>query len=405
MYHPTVIQCNLEKLEPLLGFKLVRYSAVQSAEYSEPLLTLRRDDGSLKRQLSREENEFIRNERIMCKWDYFYWRERYFQAELDGVEGGGIGRMRIWESQRILLDLIAKCQLEQDDAFQRGEPVDGILITDHKARQVGHTQEVRALNMHRSTLWNNSRGAAISVDADKIHELYRRDKLILQYLPWFLKTKLDYDEKDGHIQMAGTGSWINYMQESMKSSLGQGIQHDIAHLTEVSEWQFPHTIDSDFLPSLPQSPMTLCIAESRANGRGNYWHRFTESVRCGRQLRWRYCFVPWYAEPKKYRRMPLPNWVPSEVSLLHAKKVYAVSPEFIGKNVTLSKEQLYWWESTRAEHMEKGELNYFLASYCSNPEESFQHVATSAFDAELLERLRNKASWGRAYEAQIGAAA
>lgn len=391
MYSPAVIEKNVATVEKRLDLKLIRYDFARCEEMQEHLVSLMGTE-KLKRALTKEESAFIVNEQVLSQLDFSYWAERYATIEYDGVVGGGIGKMRFGHSQQILLDLIAKIQIEQYERHQAGEVVDGILIADHKARQVWHTALARALQMHRATLMPHSRCIGASVDDQKIQILYERDLLCYEHLPWYLKPGLIFNEKNEHLSFS-VGSKITYLISTMKSSFGQGSQFDFGHLTEVSEWLVPTIIELDFFPTLPQSPNTLCILESRANGRGNWWHRFTEDVRHGKKQRWRYSFIPWYSEPKKYRRTPPVGWQPSEVAYLHAKKVKETSAEWIGKSILIPKEQLYWWETTREEYRVAGRLNFFLSNYCATPEESFQHAGDSAFDSELLDKIRTRAKW------------
>ena len=392
MYSQRVIARSIERFAEK-GIQLTRHDVGRCDEMTEALKTAFDDGGKPIRSLNSEEKQFIINESLLTQIDYHYWKARYAIIELDGVEGGGIGHPKPWKSQEILLDIIAKLQEQQTEAFERGEPVDGILIADHKARQVGHTEEARMLMCHRNTRFENQRCAAISVDEEKVGELYRRDKGLYDNLPVWLKPGLKFDVKNGHLEWS-TGSRVEYFQSNKQSSLGQGKQFDFGHATELSEYIYPDRMDIDFFPTLPQNPNTLCILESRANGRGNWWHHFSEKVRKGRKERWTYCFVPWYAEPKKYRRQPPAMWQPSEVALLHAKRVYETSPEFLGKTAVLSPEQLYWWESTRKEYAEDGKLNLFLTNYCETPESSFQHTNVAAFSPENLEWMRLTADAG-----------
>lgn len=399
MYHPSVIQRNVEKIEAATGFNLVRHTYAHSEEWTANV----RDawdlsKNALNRPLTEEETSFITNERLMCQWDYRYWCERYNIIEIDGVLGGGIGPLRIGESQEPLLKKIAKAELEETEKIRRGETADGILIADHKARQVWHTALCRSISMHRATLHPNSKCLAGSVDDDKIQELYERDMRCYENLPWFLRPELEFNEKNEHLSFK-IGSKIQYMISSKKSSYGQGIQYGGAsHVTELSEFENPARLEVDFFPTIPQSPTALLVLESRANGRDNWWRFFTESVRKGNKPRWRYNFTPWYAETRKYRRTPPDGWKPSDVAMLHAKKVYETSAEFVGKSIYLPKEQLYWWETQRAEYIDSGTLNFFLTNFCATPEESFQHAGESAFDAELLDELRLKARNARPYE-------
>lgn len=407
MYSQRVTDANLDKIQALYGFKVGRIEVGRVAEIAEHLAQLMKADGQLKRPLTKEETGFIRNERIVCQQDFLYWAERYATIQRDGVEGGGIGKLKLWETQQILHNKIAECEEKGVDALANGATADGILIVDHKDRQVGHTMYSRVACMHRITMWPHTRGMAASVDDDKVLELYDRDKLILDNLPWYLKPKgwpdnCGFNVKGEHIYLEALNSRLLYQQGKQQSGLGQGRQFDISHITEVASLPYPAMLEHDFFPTLPQNPYTLCILESTAQGRRNYWHDFTERVRQGRTARWVYVFVPYYAEKKKYRRTPPEGWTPSELTLLHAKKVYETSREFVGKDTLLSKDTLYWYESTRREYQDAGKLNLFLTNYAATPEESFQHTNLSAFSTEVIEKLRLNTRPGNPYEVRVG---
>jgi hypothetical protein len=396
VYSRRIVEQNLERIERKTGLKLKHHERDYCRERTEELQPLWTGSDT-SRALSRDEAAFIANEQILCALDFRYFFERYYTLEIDGVLGGGIGQMPLGEAQIILLDRIAKAQEEEYDKAARGETVDGVLIVDHKARQIWHTALCRAFAMHRAITMPHSRCHAGSVDDDKIDILYRRDSLAHEMLPWFLKPKITTVDKSQNVEYS-TGSRIIYMANNKKSSFGQGDQFDLAHETECSEWPYFASITVDLLPALPQNKNTLAVLESRANGRNNAWHEFTEDVRHGRKRRWRYSFIPWYAEPQKYRRTPPLDWVPSDAAVLHAKKVHETSPEFVGKAVYLPREQLFWWETTREEYVVDRRLNYFLTNYCATPEESFQHSGNSAFDVELLDELRSRGKEGDNYE-------
>src|SRR5207247_1179748 len=85
------------------------------------------------------------------------------------------------------------------------------------------------------------------------------------------------------------------------------------------------------------------------------------------------------------------DWTPSLIAVKHAAKVLEDSPRWMGKSVTLAKNQLYWWECKRAEYIESNILNKFLAEYCSCPEEAFQHTTESVFSSEVLHELMQNA--------------
>jgi len=259
----------------------------------------------------------------------------------------------------------------------------------------------RLIVMHRITTQPQRRALAASVDDDKIQEMYDRDKLVYDNLPFYLKPDLLYDEKRAHIHFNALNSRVLYQTASQKSGVGTGRQIDLHHLTELSTWSNPGALEVDFFPAIPRSIHTFGWEESTPYGRGNWWHTWSENVRKGRVDRWRYKFIPWYSELSKYRALPPEAWKPTELSLLHAQKIHDTSASHIGRTLMLPRENLYWWEITRQAYKDSGKLNFFYTSYSATPEESFQHATVSAFAADFLEDLRLRVKPGLPYEIVI----
>lgn len=277
--------------------------------------------------------------------------------------------------------------------------IEGLLFYWHKARQMYATAMTRALLMHRFAFHENFRMLGCSVDDDKIMELYDRDKLIWDHLPFYLKPKAvrekDYDVKAEHFYTSALNNRILYQTSTQKSGVGQGRQFDGHHLTECAFFANP-TFDIDFVlnPAIPKSPWTIGIRESTANFRGDWWNETTENARKGMDPRWKYIFMPWYMLETKYASLAPDSWFPAEVTIRHSEVVRNTSPEWAGgKTVRLTREQMYWYELNRADYQRKGILNRFLANYCATPDESFQHLEASAFPPELLEQLRLNAEY------------
>lgn len=391
MYSPSIIQRHIELAEQSLKLNLTRYDIGRVQEIAQHLTKLHSQPKP--KPLTDEMRQFIRNEQILCKLDFHYWQSRYAYLIKDGVEGGGLGLLQDWESQIVIDHLIAKLEEECWDKQARGEPVDGILIVLNKARQLGATAKSRSIIMHRLTLWDHMRGFSASVDEDKILELYDRDKRIWDNLPFYLQPSLDpkddsFDTKAQHIKFGKLDSSILYQHSKQQSGLGQGRQFEVSHITEAASFPYPRMLEHDYFPTIPQSPWAFCLAESTPQGRGNWWHTFSEKVRLGRMSRWRYLFVPVYIERKKYRRTPPSDWTPLTLTLERAKKVELTSPRVIGYTFICDKDHLYWWESTRKEYQEMGSLSIFLTNYADTPEESFQFSSGAAINPELLEKLR-----------------
>ena len=122
---------------------------------------------------------------------------------------------------------------------------------------------------------------------------------------------------------------------------------------------------------------------------GGYWHPFIMDEYGGKG-RWRVKFIPWYTLQFKYTRGAPLDWTPAAAAREHARKVEETSPEYLGRVVVLSRDQLYWWETTREEYRKKGNLAYFLTNYPATLEESFQTYNTSIFDYETVEYYRTQ---------------
>ena len=410
IYASRVIASNIAAYESKAGHKLIRIDNGKRDEWRAHLEARLAKAGGLPElnsTLSKEENMFIRNERVLGALDFRYWAH-YATIQRDG---GGICNFDApWQSTLILLAFIAQIQEEQHDAIARGEmtpyvmpeqtkpAVPGILILNNKSRQMASTTLGRLVTLHRTTTQPQRRALAASVDDDKVQEMYDRDKLCYDNLPFYLKPDLLYDEKRAHIHFDGLNSRILYQVGSQKSGVGTGRQVDIHHLTELSTWQNPDALKLDFFPAIPRSIHTFGWEESTPYGRGNFWHQWSENVRKGKDDRWRYKYIPWYAELSKYRSLPPEGWKPSQLALLHAQKVYDTSAEYVGHTVMLPRENLYWWESTRQTYKDDNKLNFFYTSYSATPEESFQHSTVSAFSADLLEELRMRTRAGQQYE-------
>jgi hypothetical protein len=260
------------------------------------------DSDSFARSTTQEEKLFIRNERVMSMISFAYW-SHYATIQRDG--GGICNFDHPWESTNILLRFIGGIEEEMHDHIARGEmtayaqadqtkpAVPGILVVNNKTRQMASTTLGRLITVHRVTTQSQRRALAASVDDDKIQEMYDRDKLIYDNLPFYLKPELLYDEKRAHIHINQLNSRILYQVSSQKSGIGVGRQVDIHHLTELSTWSNPQSLELDFFPTIPRSIHTFGWEESTPYGRGNFWHTWSERVRKGKVDRWRYKFIPW----------------------------------------------------------------------------------------------------------------
>lgn len=416
MYSPAIIERRLHAAKKA-GMLYRRLPRDESISISSKLERLRYDDrakllpdNALARPLTRQEEEFIESERLLCKCDFEYYMTRYHSLELDpGVtDESGIKAPKLLESQRRYLTLIGRREEQCNDEMRKYKFTEGILAYFHKVRQVTATATVRGLTLHRMLFWPGTRAFAASLDDDRKGELFKRDHLTLDNLPFWLKPSVYPDVKDTEIGFTPpTSSRISYQAENQQSGIGTGSQNDVSHLTEVALWQYPGRIRYSFVPSIPKALTTLHVQESTADGKGNYWHEVTEAARHHRRgyESWIYAFIPWYMNRFKYRSNPPDDWRMAEHTERHAELIERTSHEFFdGRTIRASREQMYWWESTRALHAQNGELATFLTNYPATPEQSFQSPSQGALPVELIEVMETEVRPGTAFDVEVAAA-
>lgn len=361
--------------------------------------------------LTERESAFIKNEQRLCRLDFRYWALRYGYIELDTSvsKSGGVGIIpEFWPSQERALSLIAKREEESYKELQTHGFTDGIMAVWHKTRQQFATATMRLITGHRMTLHKGTRAIAASLDDTKIGEIYKRDHIWLDNLPWFLKPALQFDVKNGGMTFEALKSTISYQQANQEAGVGTGQQFDIAHMTEVALWPDPWRLQFDFLPAIPKSVTTFVAYESTANGRGqyNFWHQFTESIRKREEgfERWVYVFTPHYANSNKNRLIAPEGWEPDAAAKEHAELIERTSPEFFdGKTIRIGKNQLFWWESEFRMAKKLGTLNIFLTNYPATPEQSFQHSSHSALPLETTDWMRTTSMLGMPYHLETNA--
>lgn len=401
MYSEFIIDKNVFAVKKS-GIKLKRYSVDDSIAIAGKLDKLWTPKGQA-RPFTHDEQAFITSETILCRLDFRYYAQRYGNIELDAMEGGGAAPIKFWAGQVRTLELMGMREEELYKEFEKHGFAGGILLLWHKCRQEGATALARLISSHRMLLYKNTRCFAASLDEAKVHELYNRDKVILDNLPQFLKPTIEFDVKNEHIALDGMKSRLLYQKANQQSGIGTGQQFDVSHGTEISLWPSAERLEFDFFPAIPQHPRVFVGLESTANGRNNFWHTFSESVRMRKDGygQWVYSFTPWYIEPRKYRRGAPDNWRAAQVTQEHSELIIRTSPDYIGRKHVPTRDQLYWWETEREMYRKNDSLHIFLTNYCATPEQSFQHSTRSALPIDTIEWMRTNAQMGMPYNPEI----
>ncbi len=403
MYSAAVVAARQQVLEQtfgslLPGGKLERIPVSQCHAMRDALQQIwDPEKGVARRPFSQEEQRFILNEQLLTKIDYAYAAERYIYIN---YEGQALKPMYpLWESQRLILGELAR---REEDRWRSGHP-DGLLANVLKGRQLGASTLSQSLLAHR-VLTHAQVRTLIASDVPQnsgSEGLFGMLELVVEKWPWWLKPKERFHTKDRHIMWANGSRVVVESGKSMKGGLqddggekgqlGRSKTYSAGHLSEISSWERPEQINNSLLPAIPRTPRTLLIRESTALGRNNYWHLEWKLAASGKDPRFFNIFIPWYAEQSKYW-LPYPtDWIPSDDTLQFAARAAQFGPTYMHRSVALTKEQLYWYELTKAAAVLRDELYKFLSEYPSEPEEAFQNSGRSIFTVATLDRLGQQA--------------
>ena len=403
MYSPQLVQIRVEQAEAALKGTLPHglgeYTVDQVQEFNHGFKDLFDKKGNKTRPLTPREAAFVTNERILGKISWRYFAERYWTVNLAGQTIGPL--FPLWESQQLILDQLAALEWER---YQSGYP-DGLIADVLKARQLGASTLVESFIGHRLTTHAHVNGLLASDVPDNSNFLYDMFERGVDYLPWYMLPTITERVKNDEM-VFGTGSRL--MMGASKSTrgaektdsgggrkgqLGRGKTVSIIHLSELATWVNPQQINTSLDPGIPVSPQTLWIKESTAQGRGphNWWYMDWQQAKSGRS-RTTAIFIPWYAERGKYR-LPYPaGWIPTDDTIKHARRIEETSSRWMrGKVYRPTKEQLFWYERTKADYTMRDMLEDFLQEYPADDEDAFQLSGRSVFKVLVRERVRTQA--------------
>lgn len=400
MYHPRVIAAKERALlrdnpeaRAIFPDGIPWYSVAESAQITAEITSLRTPKGDLKRPLDEAEQRFLGATRLRINFDFPYFAERFVWID---EEGHGIRPLfPLWESQRYVLQKIG--EIEYDHIL--GKHPDGILLNVLKARQLGVSTEAESISAHRVLTQAHTRALTGADVEEQAGYLFRMVNRLYEQLPWFLQPERLTFVKNremsfsnaSYLKTAWGKSTRGALQsvtggEGNKGSIGRGQTYSVVHISELATWDNPSQLDSALIPAIPMSPFTLVLFESTAEHAGDWWHHHWLAAKGG-DGRFANIFIPWYVEPGKYA-LPAPaSWTPSRLTLQHASKCELTSPQYIGRAVTLSRDQLYWYEKTRGYYTKKGELHKFLKEYPADDAECFRYAGRAIFSTEQLEQI------------------
>ena len=415
MYHPSVIQTNVDRVQSELAVRAQRARdpeleklELQYHSLSEVLSSrshfderLRKYDADLERdsktpplKFGLDERRWIRNERIMCRLDFMYWATRY--ARIRSRDG----QMILYSpnvSQRIVHTLRAENELARI----------AVAFIQLKARQLGVSTDTEMVVLHRAQFYSHVNAVVASSDPDKSTKMAGMMERAFDNQPFYLKPNIR--QVIGElIEFPLQHSFISIQHGAQFTGISRGDTPTIAHLSELADFKNAEDlVDASLMRAMHDSPWMYLVLEGTAQGRRNWWHKSWDHAKSnweGGRSRLRPVFLPWFVGTDLYptetwlRARPRPpDWKPEQYVIAHAERArnYVRSntllKRFLGADWAMPLDQMWFYEVERAEHLAKNELNKFLQEMPADDLEAFQSTAISVFDTDTISWYRDEA--------------
>lgn len=396
MYHPRIITAKIqEALKQSFILKPPEYHTRQEVERANRHLDLTReidDSGQVRiiRPFARDEIEWMRNERFLCRNDFHYFASRYCWIK---SADDRVIQFDPWVSQKIFLDVIAEMELEQI----------AIMIQELKARQLGISRVVSLLILHRTVFFPHVNAVIGSSTPAKTLKLLDMLEFPFDRLPFWMVPEVTARRRDGEggfLEFGRMDTGITLQHGSQMSGIARGSTPTICHLTELAEFDKPESIvDASLLRAMHDSVRTMLILEGTGEGY-NWWYRKWISAKEGwpqRRSRLRPNFLPWFTGTDLYptsawlRAHPIPSpYLPDPYVIEHARKAaeYVTSNELLNKHLgstwQMPVEQQWFYECEWGQAKSENRMNTFLQEMPASDQEAFQTSNYSVFEPEVL---------------------
>lgn len=407
MYDPQLtdraiqLASDVQIQDPLPGrrWALQRHTAAQRAQavaYFDAIVD--EETGRPTRPLTREEDQFIQNERRVCALDFWYFlgyvhiiddkkRDRIFTPNL-----GQSIIMALWgESER------------------KGH---AIMFQALKARQLGISTLSEIALLHRFLFISLTYAVIASADPFKTVEMSQMIAYAWEKLPWWLVPDDVKFLRGVPAEIPSINSKLKPQWGNQFHGVGRGQTPNVAHLSELSSWaDASDDVDSALLRAIHPTPDVFFALESTALGRDNWWFEAWQLNKveypAGRSLI-RPIFLPWFAgtdlypTPTDLQMRPIPpDWTPLDRTIRHAERArqaVLANPLWLqyiahgdrGWHMPLA--QMWFYECERELALKKkGGLNKFLSEMPADDQEAFQNTAISVIDQEIILEYREQA--------------
>lgn len=292
-----------------------------------------------------------------------------------------------------LKDIIHPAQLDiielVNECINERKPCRIIVL---KARQIGMSTIIEAIQFTLSFLMRRMRGLVLSQDLDNSEHLL---SMTQNYFDTFFAADA-YTQKNRSaktLSWVETGSSIRITTANNKNS-GRGRTLHFLHASEVGFWDNAETLMTGLAQALPPIPNTFIFLESTANGLGNYFHKTWEAA-CSNDIDYVPRFYPWWTHPEykgsQLKLPPIAGALDDEEKKL--VKLFKNPPKARWNSFKcepLDSEEILdrlIWRRYAIRNLCEGDINRFHQEYPATPDEAFLSTGQNVFPAEELDQV------------------
>jgi hypothetical protein len=314
------------------------------------------------RALTKAEDRFVANERLMCSASCGYFLTRYYWIKAKNK----ILRFAFRSGQT----LVWKILQELDVAGVSKE------LQVLKARKLGISTLAEGIATWGSLFVPGVTAQIGSADGQKTQIMLGMMTLAIEQLPVWLpptQTRSKTASDRGMLEFSRIGSLIMVQPGSMMGGMGQGATPTLIHLSECSQFSNPVVqLDEGLFKAVESSPEVIFILESTgdASHRSSWWWK--EQWMANRDNYWsggaRFLpvFLPWHTTPELYpgehwmKKYPMPEDFringPNEDTIAHVRRAEAyvrnteMMKRLMGANWTMPLEQQWYWQFNHEDH-------------------------------------------------------
>lgn len=309
-------------------------------------------------------------------------------------------QFRLNPAQEIFDEKIRKC--EEEGKLKR------FIVL--KARQMGLSTYTEG-RIFANTATNKFVNSLIIAHEDKATQnLFNMSKLFYEELPDVIRPMKKYSNEKALVfenptndevekkKNPGLRSRITVATAGTAETGRSATIHNL-HISELAFFPDPERSMTALLQSVPDTPDSLVVIESTANGVGDYFHRMWNKAVRG-ENEFIPIFLPWFIDPtysKAFNTEAEREQFIDEVNTvnigLDGEKIY--TEEYLLKEKHgLTYEQLNWRRYT-LENKCNGELEIFQQEYPSTPDEAFIASGRPRFNTSSLKKYQTLTKPGK----------